>query len=202
MLTSLYHIALSIVAGIAVARSIGVLLAFLRTFLRRERTVAMKWGWVEIAVIPEPIVLALVTYGLYAASPQAPSSVPSLVGAFAGATLAIGGALLALWTLRTLSSMGAGHYILEGQRIVDRGPFALARHPVYLSAFLIWLALPVAYASVTALVVFVAYVLPIYVLYAKEEEKLLVTHYGDEYRRYRQRVGMFLPRVQRAVPNA
>jgi protein-S-isoprenylcysteine O-methyltransferase Ste14 len=162
----------------------------------------MKWGWVEIAVVPEPIVLALVTYGLYAASTQATPSFPNLVGAFAGAILAIGGGLLGAWTLRTLSSMGAGHYVLEGQRIVDRGPFALARHPVYLCAFLIWLALPVAYASITALAVFVVYVLPIYVLYAREEEKLLIKHYGDEYREYRQRVGMFLPRVRGEIPRA
>jgi protein-S-isoprenylcysteine O-methyltransferase Ste14 len=202
MLTALYHAALLVVAGIALARSVLVLLAFIRTLLRRKTTVAMKWGWVEIAVVPEPIVLGLVTYRLYAESPVTTTSLPLLAGAIAGAILAMGGGLLGFWTLRTLSSMGAGHYILKDQPIVDRGPFGLARHPVYLCAFLIWLALPVAYASLTAFAVFAAYVLPVYGLYAREEEKLLVEHYGDEYRDYRQRVGMFFPRLRRVVPEA
>ena len=61
--------------------------------------------------------------------------------------------------------------------------------------------LPVAYASIAALAIFAFYVLPILVLYAREEEKLMVEHYGTEYREYQQRVGMFAHHAPAQSPN-
>ena len=78
---------------------------------------------------------------------------------------------------------------------MEKGPYGLVRHPIYLFAFLVWLALALGYASIVILAVFVVYSMPILVLYAREEEKLMVEQFGREYREYQKRVGMFLPRV-------
>ncbi len=194
MPVSLYNIALLVVAGIALVRSISVLLFTVRTLLRRRDFVAAKLGRVEYSAIPEPILLAILTIFLFPASSLAAPSLLQQVGAILGAILALGGGLFSLWTLRSLPSMGSGHYVLPDQRLVDKGPYGLVRHPIYLFAFSVWSALAVGYASIAVGAVFLAYALPILVLYAREEEKLMVEQFGMEYREYQKRVGMFFPR--------
>ncbi len=192
---SLYKMALLIVVGIALVRSFSVLLFTVRTLLRRRDFVAAKLGPVEYSAIPEPILLALLAIFLFPASSLESPSLLQQVGAILGAILALGGGLFSLWTLRSLPSMGSGHYVLPDQKLVDNGPYGLVRHPIYLFAFLVWLALAVGYASLVILAVFVVYSMPILVLYAREEEKLMLEQFGLEYREYQKRVGMFFPRL-------
>jgi protein-S-isoprenylcysteine O-methyltransferase Ste14 len=193
---SAYGLALLVVTGIALARSISVILFFVRNLLRRKTTVATKWGWVEFFVIPEPVLLAGFAYSLFVAvSPESPS-LARQVAAVCGALVALGGGLFGLWTFLSLPSMSSGHYVLPQQRIVKEGPYALVRHPVYLCAFLIWLALPLAYLNIVSLIVFAVYVVPSYIVYMREEETMMAAHYGDEYREYQSRVGMLISRLQ------
>jgi protein-S-isoprenylcysteine O-methyltransferase Ste14 len=58
---------------------------------------------------------------------------------------------------------------------------------------MIWLGLAAAYLSFLALVVLALYVVPIYLLYIREEEQLMMERYGDAYRQYQRRVGGLLP---------
>jgi protein-S-isoprenylcysteine O-methyltransferase Ste14 len=113
--------------------------------------------------------------------------------AVAAGILAVGGVALTLWAGLSLPSVGSGHYVLEGQLIVDRGAYGLLRHPLYLAAFMIWLGLAAAYRSLAALVVLALYVVPIYLLYIREEERLMIERYGDTYRAYQRRVGGLVP---------
>ena len=192
---SLHKMALLVVAGIALVRSISVLLFTVRTLLRRRDFVAAKLGWVEYSAIPEPILLALLTIFLFPGSSLAQPSLLQQVGAILGAILALGAGLFSLWTLRSLPSMGSGHYVLPDQKLVDKGPYGFVRHPIYLFAFMVWSGLAVGYASILVLGVFVVYSMPILVLYAREEEKLMVEQFGREYLEYQKRVGMFFPRL-------
>jgi protein-S-isoprenylcysteine O-methyltransferase Ste14 len=193
---SAYGLALLGVTGIALARSVSVILFFVRNLLRRKTTVATKWGGIEFLVIPEPILLAGFAYSLYAAaSPESPS-LARQAAALCGAFVALGGGWFGLWTFLSLPSMSSGHYVLPQQRIVKEGPYALVRHPVYLCAFLIWLALPIGYLNILSLIVFAVYVVPSYIMYMREEERMMAAHYGDEYLEYQSRVGMLFPRFQ------
>jgi len=70
------------------------------------------------------------------------------------------------------------------------------RHPIYLGAFFIWLALTMAYWRLLPLVVLAFYVMPVYLLCAREEERLMIERYGDAYLEYRRRVGGLLPRLR------
>lgn len=186
------------VTVIAFARSVWVVAGFVRTLLRARSLAAARWGWVEFLAFPEPMVLAAVTYALMAhATPLAVLPRLRIAAAVAAAVLAVGGVALTIWAFLSLPSVGSGHYVLEKQRIVDRGAYGWLRHPLYLAAFMIWLGLAAAYFSLLPLLVFAVYVLPIYLLYIREEEQLMIERYGDSYREYRQRVGGLVPRVRR-----
>jgi len=60
---------------------------------------------------------------------------------------------------------------------------------------MIWFALVLAYLSVLPPVVLALYVIPIYSLYIREEERLMTERYGDAHREYRNRVGGLVPRL-------
>ena len=196
MSSSLVRLAVLTVTNIAFARVVWVVSGFLRSQLRRNSTVASRWGWVELVTLPEPFVLAAVTYVLFAS--DAPSDVRFLqaIGAIAGAVIAVAAVALTGWAFLSLPSVGSGHYVLRDQPIIDRGAYGWLRHPIYVGAFFIWLALAMAYWRLLPLVVLALYVVPIYLLYIREEERFMVERYGEAYEDYRRRVGGLLPRAR------
>lgn len=101
--------------------------------------------------------------------------------------------LLALWGLRSIGGeMSSQAEVRADTELVTTGAFGLVRHPLYLSILLIW-----AGASVALLSWFMAactiILVPPFVARSRLEERLLVDHFGDAYRRYADRVPMLLP---------
>ena len=86
--------------------------------------------------------------------------------------------------------------VREDHRVVDDGPFAVVRHPVYLGLILflgggaLLLADPLVGLVALATTVLL-------VFRARAEERFLEEHLGDAYREYERRVPMLLPRVRR-----
>jgi protein-S-isoprenylcysteine O-methyltransferase Ste14 len=188
------RLAVLTVTVIAFARTAFVIVGFVRTLLRGQSLVAARWGWVELLTLPEPLLLAGVTYALVLdRTPDAAPSAVHLGAAVLGAAMALGCLGLMGWAFLSLPSVGTGHYVLENQPIVDRGAYGWVRHPFYLAAFTIWFALGLAYMRPLPLVVLAAYVIPIYLLYIRGEERLMIERYGDAYREYQSRVGGLYP---------
>ena len=79
--------------------------------------------------------------------------------------------------------------------LIIKGPFAIVRHPFYISYMLIWLSSSLLFNS-TLLWITLFLLIAFYIFSAKrEEEVILKSSYSREYRIYRNRVGMFLPRI-------
>ena len=75
--------------------------------------------------------------------------------------------------------------IQEGQQVITSGPYALVRHPMYLSIILILLATPVALGSYWGVIPTIAY-LPLLAARAKNEEELVVNDLAG-YREYMEK---------------
>jgi protein-S-isoprenylcysteine O-methyltransferase Ste14 len=71
---------------------------------------------------------------------------------------------------------------------------------LYVAAYLVWAAVAIAFGSPVALGLTVAYVIPGYWIYMRAEERMLLAHLGDAYARYREDVGMLVPRLRRVSP--
>ena len=135
------------------------------------------------------LVSAVTLLGVLDPLPEPLDAIARLVGI--AAVMAAG--LLAMWGLRSIGgAMSSQAEIRTDTRLVTTGAFGLVRHPLYLSIILIW-----AGASVALLSWFMAactiVLVPLFVARSRLEERLLVDHFGDEYRRYAERVPMLVP---------
>lgn len=110
-----------------------------------------------------------------------------------GAVASLLGAIVAVWAWRTLDRAATPYpRPREGARLIDSGPYAYVRHPIYSAGLLFFVGYVLA-TSPTALVPLAA----LAVLWRNKaalEEELLARRYA-EYGEYRARVrGAFVPR--------
>lgn len=83
--------------------------------------------------------------------------------------------------------------IKPAHRLVADGPYRHVRHPLYTALFLGYLGTLLALQSWTLLAGFPLFVIS-YLLFVKEEEKVMELAFGETYRAYRRQTGMFLPK--------
>ncbi len=129
-----------------------------------------------------------------------PLSVPSNVEPvlqLIGLAFFVVGWLLALWARWTLGAMYgvSTSFVAPLQvhhRLIQNGPYALVRHPMYLGYWLLLLGVTLIYLTWTPFV-FLMICLPLY-RRAQREEKALADKFADEWRAYAMGVPMFVPR--------
>ncbi len=81
-----------------------------------------------------------------------------------------------------------------GGQLVTKGIYSAIRHPQYTGFLLITLAMLCEWATIPLLIMYPILVVLYYRL-AKREEADMEAQFGQAYREYRQRTGMFLPRL-------
>lgn len=102
----------------------------------------------------------------------------------------IGGALIILgWRAVYRGYWGKSE---EERRLVTEGVYSFMRHPQYMGFILITLGLLIPWTTLPLLIMYPLLVYQYYRLARREEEEL-ERRFGEEYRRYRERVSMFLP---------
>lgn len=117
---------------------------------------------------------------------------PPWIGRAFGA-LAFGTLALAIWGQRTMKAAGTNiHPGKPALAIVERGPFAFSRNPLYLSLILLYIAIGVMLDSPSFLVFFVPLVLVLHFGVVLREERYLDAKFGDVYRGYKARVRRWL----------
>ena len=84
----------------------------------------------------------------------------------------------------------------KAHRLVTDGPYRYVRHPLYTALFLGYLGTLLALQSWTLAAWFPVFVTS-YLMFAKEEENVMELGFGESYRVYCRKTGMFLPRRTR-----
>jgi protein-S-isoprenylcysteine O-methyltransferase Ste14 len=106
-----------------------------------------------------------------------------------GDAIAVTGAVL-VWKARL--ALGAAWSLLpkagEQTGVVTSGPYRLVRHPIYLGLSVVAVGQAVAFSSEPAFLIVWAGVIPSFVWRAREEERLLISIFGEWYVSYRKRV--------------
>lgn len=111
-----------------------------------------------------------------------------------GLLAALAASAFLLWVFKTVGTAGAKTILtFDDMKLATKGPYSTVRHPMYSGLFLwslTWLLLTdnwVVGATFACFIVFIA------IFRVPHEEKVLMEHFGDEYRRYMARTSRFLP---------
>jgi protein-S-isoprenylcysteine O-methyltransferase Ste14 len=118
---------------------------------------------------------------------------PTPASAAIADVLALAGLATMLWARVTLGRNWSGGVVLkEDHELIQRGPYAYVRHPIYSGVFLLILGFAVLQGKLSTFGV-VLMVIVLLWFKASQEEKLLVSHFPAEYPAYRKRVKALIP---------
>ena len=113
-----------------------------------------------------------------------------------GCAIAVTGSVL-VWKSRV--ELGAAWSLLpkagEQTGVVTSGPYRFVRHPIYLGLSVLAVGQAVAFSSGPAFLIVAAGVIPSFVWRAREEERLLISLFGEVYVAYRKKTKMIVPHV-------
>ena len=115
-------------------------------------------------------------------------------GAYALAGLTLAGVLFAWWARLHLGRLWSGAITRkERHRVIDTGPYALVRHPIYTGLILAIFATAAAQATVTGCLGAMLVAFGLWIK-ARVEERFLTAELGAEaYETFRRRVPMLVP---------
>ncbi len=120
---------------------------------------------------------------------------PTEVVQWTAVILCITGVAFCVWARATLGRNWSGNITLkEGHELIERGPYRLVRHPIYtgMMAMILGTAIAFGYPGGIAavLLAFASFWIKL-----REEEKLMLQQFPDQYRSYQRRVKRIIPFV-------
>ena len=109
-------------------------------------------------------------------------------------------AILGIMFITAIYLFRSAHIVVDREhkpdKVITSGAFKQVRHPLYLASILAYLGLTISTLSLLSLALFVG----IFIFYnylASYEEKLLEEKFGEEYIKYKQRTGKWVPKIGR-----
>jgi protein-S-isoprenylcysteine O-methyltransferase Ste14 len=160
-----------------------------------KRTLERRADWLRVAIA---IVVALGVALLRSSSGRSidpfvlPRSLPVRVVAD---VLAVAGVAILLWARTILGGNWSSAVTLkENHELIQRGPYAWVRHPIYSGLLLLSLATAVHYATLGGFVL-LALASTGFALKMRQEEQLMTEHFPDRYPAYRAQVKAIVPYV-------
>lgn len=98
-----------------------------------------------------------------------------------------------IWSFKTLGEYYSQEIAIRKEhKIISAGPYKIIRHPQYLSQIFVDLAGAIATLSFVLFPLALIQI-PFLILRAKEEEKLFLKYFPEEFRTYKEKSGFMLP---------
>ena len=109
--------------------------------------------------------------------------------------LTVAGLVVAVWARAVLGRNWSGRVVLKQDHdLVQRGPYACVRHPIYSGLLLMGLGTAVESGRLTGFVILAAVAI-LFAVKAQFEERLMIRHFPEAYPDYRRRVKALIPGV-------
>jgi protein-S-isoprenylcysteine O-methyltransferase Ste14 len=118
---------------------------------------------------------------------------PGRIAFLAGAAVLVAGLGFAVWArLHLGQNWSATVTLKEGHRLIQTGPYALVRHPIY-TGIIAGLAGTATASGELRGAIAVALLVIVYRFKSRREERLMVKEFGEEYVQYQKEVGALVP---------
>ncbi len=107
-------------------------------------------------------------------------------------------------SIRAFREIGQGSFLWVDapRKLVDHGPYAYVRNPLYLTLFVDTVALSLILGSWAVLVILAPVSLAIHLLVVVKEEPRLYEKFGTAYDEYRHNVPRWIPRFRLKPPSS
>ncbi len=190
--------------------SASMLIAVYISWLASTRTLkaaihgSSRWfslpTWAQIAAgVGMTAVGIAICYLLWTPLPISLSSNLRVICRVVGFVVALGGIGLWFWSRWALGRMmgvstSSAVQLQAAHRLIQRGPYAHVRHPMYLSYWILLAGLLILYRTWMPLVLLIMTFASFTRRAAREEQGLAAT-FGDEWQTYAARVPKFTPRL-------
>ncbi|RLG53685.1 MAG: hypothetical protein DRO00_03300 [Thermoproteota archaeon] len=112
-----------------------------------------------------------------------------------GLGLLVFGFFLFSWSVLTREKHAVSWEMPENHVLVTWGPYGLVRHPSYLSYFIMFFGIFFLWLNFLAAIPLIA--IPGYISIVEDEERMLVERFRDDYLRYQESVGKFIPKLKK-----
>jgi protein-S-isoprenylcysteine O-methyltransferase Ste14 len=119
--------------------------------------------------------------------------IPTSIVFMADAGMFLGYSLI-LWVFRENSYASRTIEVMEGQKVITTGPYAIIRHPMYLGVLVMYLLTPIALGSWWAVTIFSLYI-PLLIWRILNEEKVLMRDLPGYYEYCQERRYRLLPGI-------
>jgi len=114
---------------------------------------------------------------------------------YGGFGITVAGALFAIWARLVLGRNWSGRpSVMAGHELITRGPYAVARHPIYTGLLLAAAGTALAIGQWRSIAGF-ALLFAAFLVKMSAEEQLMMQTFPEAYPRYRQRVKALIPGV-------
>lgn len=151
-----------------------------------------RWGW-RFPIFAAVLLFVLLNRGAFSGYAGSVLWRRTLaVGAVAD-LITLAGLVVLLWARRTLGGNWSFDVVVkENHELIERGPYAYVRHPIYSGFLLMTLGTAVFSGLAGAFVIFAIVFLGFW-FKSRQEERLLIKHFPEAYPRYKKRVRAFIP---------
>ena len=82
----------------------------------------------------------------------------------------------------------------KSKEIITEGPYSICRNPLYIGSFLLAVGVGFCFENLLMLILVPLIVIPVHIIVVRIEETYLESKFGEQYRRYKQKVPRFWPR--------
>jgi protein-S-isoprenylcysteine O-methyltransferase Ste14 len=115
--------------------------------------------------------------------------------ALIGMVVCVSGVLIAVWARYVLAGNWSGNITLkQDHELIERGPYAWVRHPIYTGIFLMFLRTAIASGGLGNVLGLLLISLAMIIKY-RQEEALMLRHFPDQYPAYMRRTKRLIPGV-------
>jgi protein-S-isoprenylcysteine O-methyltransferase Ste14 len=112
-----------------------------------------------------------------------------------GVALLLIGLFILIWARSTLgANWNANVETKEWQALVQKGPYAKVRHPMYTGLVTMVLGSALSYGRILGFVILAIFIVG-FCLKALQEESILTKRYGNAYKEYKTKTKAFIPYI-------
>lgn len=174
---------------------VGWLLYWLAMAFKNKRTVE-RGGFFGYRIVAGATFLVCFGAGrLLHISSQAPLWHTSLALGVVTDVVVVAGVAVTVWARITLGrNWSAEVTFKEDHELIESGPYALARHPIYTGLLMMALGAAINYGRAAAVAIFITICAAIW-WKVRLEERIMSKHFPDAYAAYRARVRAIVPFV-------